>query len=80
VPEIGLQKSQIRHKKCYDRKTKVRTLEKGDEVYVLLPTYSNKLLLQWNSPLEILERVRGDDSDSWENKNISCKHAKEILD
>jgi len=28
---------------------------------VLLPTDSNKLLLQWKGPFEILERVRGDD-------------------
>jgi len=27
---------------------------------VLLPTDSNKLLLQWKGPFEILERVRGD--------------------
>jgi len=28
---------------------------------VLLPTDSNKLLLQWKGPFEILEKVRGDD-------------------
>jgi len=28
---------------------------------VLLPTDSNKLLLQWKGAFEILERVRGDD-------------------
>ena len=27
----------------------------------MLPTDSNKLLLQWKGPFEILERVRGDD-------------------
>jgi len=51
----------IRQKKYYDRRTKVRTFEKGDEVLVLLPTDSNKLLLQWKGPFEILERDRGDD-------------------
>jgi len=61
LAQIELQKSQIRQKKYYDRKTKVRTFEKGDEVLVLLPTDSNKLLLQWKGPFEILERVRGDD-------------------
>jgi len=61
LAQIELQKSQIRQKKYYDRKTKVRTFEKGDEVLVLLPTDSNKLLLQWRGPFEILERVRGDD-------------------
>ena len=47
LAQIELQKSQIRHKKYYDRKMKVITFEKGDEVLVLLPTNSNKLLLQW---------------------------------
>jgi len=61
LAQIELQKSQIRQKKYYDRKTKVRTFENGDEVLVLLPTDSNKLLLQWKGPFEILERVRGDD-------------------
>jgi len=32
LAQIELQKSQIRQKKYYDRKTKVRTFEKGDEV------------------------------------------------
>jgi len=61
LAQIELQKSQIRQKKYCDRKTKVRTFEKGDEVLVLLPTDSNKLLLQWKGPFEILEKVRGDD-------------------
>jgi len=61
LAQIELQKSQIRQKKYHDRKTKVRTFEKGDEVFVLLPTDLNKLLLQWKCPFEMLERVRGDD-------------------
>jgi len=61
LAQTELQKSQIRQKKYYDRRTKVRTFEKGDEVLVFLPTDSNKLLLQWKGPFEILERVRGDD-------------------
>jgi len=61
LAQIELQKSQIRQKKYYDSKTKVRTFEKGDEVFVLLPTDSNKLLLQWKGPFEILEKVTGDD-------------------
>ena len=40
LAQIELQKSQIRQKKYYDRKTNVRTFEKGDEVLVLLPTDS----------------------------------------
>jgi len=61
LAQIELQKSQIRQKKYYDRKTKIRTFEKGNVVLVLLPTNSNKLLLQWKGSFEILEKVRGDD-------------------
>ena len=61
LAQIELQKSQTRQKKYYDRKTEVRTFESGDKVLVLLPTESNKLLLQWQGPFEGLERVRGDD-------------------
>ena len=50
LAQIELQMSQIRQKKYYYTKTKVRTFEKGDEVLVLLPTDSNKLLLQWKGP------------------------------
>jgi len=39
---------------------KSELLRKRDEILVLLPTDSNKLLLQWKGPFEILERVRGD--------------------
>jgi len=61
-----MQKSQIRQKKYYDRKTKVRTFEKGDEVLVLLPTDSNKLLLQRKGP----------DSFSWKNKTFHVNMLK----
>ena len=61
LAQIVLQKSQTRQKKYYDRKTKIRIFETGDKVLVLLPTDSNKLLLQWQGSFEVLERVRGDD-------------------
>jgi len=36
LAQIELQNSQIKQKKYYDRRTKVRTFGKGDEVLVLL--------------------------------------------
>jgi len=60
LAQTELQKSQIRQKKYYDRKTKVRTFEIGHEVLVLWPTDTNKLLLQWKGPLEVLQRARDD--------------------
>ena len=45
-----LQKSQKRYKEYYDRKAKSRHLEVGEQVLILLPTDSNKLLMQWRDP------------------------------
>jgi len=56
-----LLKSQVKQQKYYNRKTKARSFQRGDKVLVLLPTDSNKLLLQWQGPFEVIERVRGDD-------------------
>ena len=42
-----LEKSQKRYNRHYDRKAKPRRLEVGDRVLILLPTDSNKLLMQW---------------------------------
>ena len=53
-----LEKSQKRYKKHYDKKAKRRCLEVGDQVLILLPTDSNKLLLQWRGPY-IVERHLG---------------------
>jgi len=47
--------------KYYNRKTKGRTFQAGDEVLILLPTDSNKLLLQWKGPSKVLEKVREND-------------------
>ena len=44
------------YKKYYDRKTSDRTFKVGEEVLVLLPESSNKLLISWKGPFKILER------------------------
>ena len=45
-----IQKSQKCYKKHYDKKAKPRRLEVGDQVLILLPTESNKLLMQSRGP------------------------------
>ena len=56
-----LEKSQKRYKRHYDRKAKPRRLEVGDRVLILLPTDSNKLLMQWRGPYTVESRVGASD-------------------
>ena len=56
-----LEKSQKRYKRHYDRKAKPRQLEVGDRVLILLPTDSNKLLMQWRGPYTVESRVGAND-------------------
>ena len=36
-------------------------MKEGEKVLVLLPTASNKLLMQWRGPYEIVQKVRSED-------------------
>ena len=51
----NLQKVQGQQKVYYDLRAKPRSFKVGDKVLLLLPTDSNKLLLQWRGPFEIVE-------------------------
>ena len=42
--------SSSRYKEYFDRKAKYRKLKQGDEILVMLPTNSNKFLMQWKGP------------------------------
>ena len=46
-----------RQKKFFDKKTKVREIEIGQRVLILLPTSNNKLLAEWKGPYKVLEKV-----------------------
>ncbi|GFO14865.1 Zinc finger protein [Plakobranchus ocellatus] len=52
-----LEKAQGRQKHYYDRTAKRRKFSVGEKVLVLLPTDSNKLLMQWKEPFEIVATV-----------------------
>ena len=56
-----LEKSKKRYKRHYDQKAKPRRLEVGDQVLILLPTDSNKLLMQWRGPYTVESRVGAND-------------------
>ena len=53
----NLKKVQFKQKTYYDKHARSRKFDVGDKVLLLLPTESNKLLLQWKGPYEVVEIV-----------------------
>ena len=53
----NLVKSQREQKRWYDRNARERQFQAGDQVLVLLPTTTNKLLAQWQGPYPVLQQV-----------------------
>ena len=51
----NLKKVQFKQKNYYDKRARSRKFDVGDKVLLLLPTESNKLLLQWKGPYEVVE-------------------------
>ena len=52
-----LKLSQAKQKCYHDKRTNVRRFQPGDKVLVLLPTYTNNLLLQWKGPYDVTRVV-----------------------
>ena len=71
----NLQKVQGKQKVYYDRRAKPRSFKVGDKVVLLLPTDSNKLLLQWRGPFEIVEVLNRVDYRVNVNGYIHTYHA-----
>nr|XP_054759498.1 uncharacterized protein LOC129265535 [Lytechinus pictus] len=57
VAKAQLEKSSRKYKKHFDVKAKERRFECGDWVLLLLPTSSNKLLMQWRGPYKVVGKV-----------------------
>ena len=57
VVQQSMQKEQERQRKWYNQKAREQTLEKGDQVLLLLPTRTEKLLAKWRGPYTILEKI-----------------------
>ena len=53
----NLGRARKRQKQWYDRNTQSRSFQPGDQVLVLLPTLTSKLLAQWQGPYPVLRRV-----------------------
>ena len=57
VVQDKLKQSSKRYKHYADSKAKDRQFKQGDEVLLLLPTESNKLIMQWQGPFKIVEKL-----------------------
>ena len=49
--------AQKKYKKHYDKSARLRTMDIGERVLVMLPTDHNKLFLRWNGPYPIVEKI-----------------------
>ncbi|XP_043212021.1 uncharacterized protein LOC122376289 [Amphibalanus amphitrite] len=70
--ELG--KAQSRYKYNYDRKARNRKLEAGDKVLILLPSTSNKLLMQWQGPYSVQEKTNECDYRIIVNGKVKTYH------
>ena len=52
-----LESSQARQKEHFGKKTKARRFSPDDKVLVLLPNETNKLMIQWKGPYDIINVV-----------------------
>ena len=46
-----------KYKRFYDRKAGNRKLKVSDKLLILLPTKTNKLLIGWKGPYEVVEKL-----------------------
>ena len=51
-----MQRSKDKYQMHYNKKTRPRSYQEGDEVLLLLPTDSNKLLMHWKGPFKIVKK------------------------
>ena len=57
LAQDNVRKLDIKQNAFYDKRARSRKFGVGDKVLLLLPSESNKVLLQWNGPYEVLEVV-----------------------
>ena len=57
LAQDNVRKLDIKQNAFYDKRARSRKFDVGDKVLLLLPSESNKVLLQWNGPYEVLEIV-----------------------
>ena len=57
IVKTNLENAQESQKKWYDKNARERVFQEGEQVLVLLPTSSNKLLAQWQGPNKVTRKV-----------------------
>ena len=57
IVKDNVKEAQQQQKTWYDKTARERELKPGEEVLVLLPTSSNKLLAQWQGPYRVTRKV-----------------------
>ena len=57
LAQDNVRKLDIKQNAFYDKRARSRKFDVGDKVLLLLPSESNKVLLQWNGQYEVLEVV-----------------------
>ena len=76
ITQAELLKSRKKNKTLYDRRAKRREFQEGDKVLLLLPTDTNKLVMQWKEPYEIMSRCgKSNDYRVEVNKKVKTFHA-----
>ena len=53
----NLSQAQVKQKQWYDKSAKSRNFSEGDQVLVLLPTNTNKLMAQWQGPYQVVKKI-----------------------
>ena len=74
----NLAHAQVRYKKYFDRNAKVRSLEVGSKVLLMLPTDHNKLMMRWKGPYTILSKVGINDYKIQIGDNVKVFHANMV--
>ena len=57
IAQDSLGKMSMKYKHYYDRKAGSRKLKVNDKALILLPSKTNKLLMGWKSPYEVIEKL-----------------------
>ena len=53
----NLANAQVTQEQWYNRNTRYREFQPGDQVLILLPTCSNKLLAEWHGPYSVVRKI-----------------------